>query len=210
MKKSNFLVFTLLSLLMLSTCSALVAGQPQYENEVTIPITIDSNGRFTGSAEGIGVAYEIQGVAGATGSVTATIYPGNPQPDAPIPEGISLTRFVVIEFSMSSGDFSQATIYITYTDEDVANLQAPYSVYKYVRGAGVADSYVEIPSTVDTASKMITVTVTSIDDPLFAIGGATVSNDDGGISGTAWVLLAASVVVIVLLAVVGVWYFKKK
>jgi hypothetical protein len=94
----------------------------------------------------------------------------------------------------------------------VSNIQAPYKVYKYNAST---DSYVEIPSTVDTTTKMATITMNSISDPLFAIGGAASPqntegpDNTGGFSTTAWALLAASIVIIVALAVFGVWYFKK-
>jgi len=118
-----------------------------------------------------------------------------------------LTHFVVITFNMYSGDFNSAQIHITYTDEEVANLQAPFAVYKYVASS---NSYVLMPSTVDTAAKIVTVTVGSIDDPLFAIGSNTSSNNVGGFSTASWVALGASVAIIVLLVVVGVWYLKKQ
>jgi hypothetical protein len=205
MKKSSFFVITLLSLLMLSTCSSLVAAQ--YTSEVTTPVTIDSTGRFYGTAQDIGVGYDIQGTPGSTGSVTAQIYNGNPQSTANVPEGVSLTRFVVITFNMAASDFIQANIFITYTDEDVANLQTPYTLYKYVAST---DSFVELPASIDTAAKMVSITVSSIDDPLFAIGGTTaLANTDNGFSTTAWALLAASIVIVVLLVVAGVWFFKR-
>ena len=210
-KKSKLFAFTLLFLLSFSACGALVTAQ--YDGQETTPVTIGSSGTFSGGALDIGIAYEVQGTPGATGSITAQVYNGNPQSTASIPEGVSLTRFVVITFNMNSADFTVANIYITYTDADVANLQAPFKVYKYMPST---DSYVEVPSTVDTIAKMVTVTVNSIADPLFAIGGAPASHitpgpgDSDGFSTTAWVLLAASVVVIVVLAVFGVWYFKKR
>jgi hypothetical protein len=184
-------------------CSSQVIAYP---TEETTQVTINSTGLFTGSTN-IGVAYEIQGNPGGTGSVTAQIYNGNPQSTASIPEGVLLTRFVVVIFNMYQGDFNQAKIYITYTDEDVANLQAPYSVYKYVTSS---NSYVEVPSTVDTTAKLVTVLVTSIDDQLFAIGGAAASSGNGGFSTIALVILAVAIVIIVVLAVFGVWYFKKR
>ena len=57
---------------------------------------------------------------------------------------------------------------------------------------------------------MITVTVNSIDDPLFAIGGGSVSGGSDGLSSTNWIILAVSIVIIVVLVVFGVWYFRKK
>ena len=194
----------LLSFLALSMFSSLAAAQ--YTNEVTTPVTIGSDGTFTGSAQDIGVSYEILGTAGATGSVTAQVYNGNPQSTASIPEGISLTHFIVITFNMNSGDFLQATINISFTDQDVASLKAPYTIYKYDAGT---NRYVAV-STFDTTTKTATVTVTSIDDPLFAIGGATAPAKTGGYSTETWALLAASTVIVIVLAIVGVWYLKRK
>jgi len=207
MNKSKLIVIILLSMLVISVASSFVTGQDPYPTQKTTPVSISPDGTFSASEPEIGLAYQILGNPGSTGSVTAQIYNGNPQPTASIPEGISLTHFVVITFNMYSGDFIQAQIHITYTDEEVANLQAPLAVYKYV---ATSDSYVLMPSTVvDTAAKMVTVTVGSIDDPLFAIGSSTSSDNIGGFSSTAWIALGASVTIIVLLAVVGVWYFKK-
>ena len=163
MNKSKLLVIILLSILVVSTACSFVAAQSSYTTQKTTPVTILSDGTFSVSEPEIGLSYQIQGNPGGTGSVTAQIYNGNPQPTASIPEGVSLTHFVVITFNMYSGDFNSAQIHITYTDEEVANLQAPFAVYKYVAGS---DSYVLMPSTVDTAAKMVTVTVGSIDDPL--------------------------------------------
>ena len=211
MQKSKLIAFILLFLFSLSVCGALVTAQYSiYPTEETTPVIIDSNGAFSGGALDLGIAYEVQGTPGATGSITAQVYGGNPQSAASIPEGISLTRFVVITFNMNSADFTVANIYITYTDADVANLQAPYAVYKYMPGT---DSYVEVPATFDAASKLVTITVNSIADPLFAIGGETAPtitpgpDDDGSI--LPLIILAVSIVIIVVLAVFGVWYFKK-
>ena len=207
MNKSKLLVTILLSILVISTGSSFVAAQDYYPTQRTTPVTILPDGTFSASEPDIGLSYQIQGNPGATGSVTAQIYNGNPQPTASIPDGVSLTHFVVITFNMYSGDFNSAQIHITYTDEEVANLQAPFAVYKYVASS---DSYVLMPNTsVDTAAKTVTVTVGSIDDPLFAIGSNTSSGNIVGFSNTAWIALGASVAIIVLLAVVGVWYFKR-
>jgi hypothetical protein len=208
MNKSKLLVTILLSILVISTTSSFVAAQASYTTQRTTPVTISPDGTFSASEPDIGLSYQIQGNPGATGSVTAEIYNGNPQPTASIPDGISLTHFVVITFNMYSGDFNSAQIHITYTDEEVANLQAPFAIYKYMASS---NSYVLMPNTsIDTAAKTITVTVGSIDDPLFAIGSSTSSGNIGGFSPTAWIALGASVAIIVLLAVVGVWYFKRR
>jgi hypothetical protein len=206
MYKSKLLVTILLSILVISTGSSFVAAQDSYQSRTT-PVTILQDGSFSASETDIGLSYQIQGNPGATGSITAQIYNGNPQPTASIPDGVSLTHFVIIKFNMYSGDFNSAQIQITYTDEEVANLQAPFAVYKYFENS---DSYVLMPNTsADTAAKTVTVTVGSIDDPLFAIGSTSSSGNIGGFSNTAWIALGASIAIIVLLAVVGVWYFKR-
>jgi hypothetical protein len=206
MNKSKLLVIILLSILVISTGSSFVVAQDFYRTRTT-PVTVLQDGTFSASEPDIGLSYQIQGNPGATGSVTAQIYNGNPQPTASIPDGVSLTHFVVITFNMYSGDCNSAQIHITYADEEVANLQAPFAVYKYVANS---DSYVLMPNTsVDTSAKTVTVTVGSIDDPLFAIGSTSSAGNTGGFSNTAWIALGASVAIIVLLAVVGVWYFKR-
>ena len=86
--------------------------------------------------------------------------------------------------------------------------KTPYTIFKYIPSS---DSYIELTPTVDTENKMMTVTVTSNRCSSFAIGGApVVVEPDGGFSTTNLAILAVSIVVIVLLVVFGVWYFKKK
>ena len=137
------------------------------------------DGKFSGGAASVGVGYEIEGLAGAIGSVTAAVYNANPQSSASIPNGVSLTRFVVITFNMNAADFISATIRITYTDADVSGIQTPYTIYKYVPSI---NSFIELTPIVDTVNKMMTITVNSIDDPLFAIGGASLSGGSDGVS----------------------------
>lgn len=204
MNNSKFALIALLLMLLVSSFGGLVLAQSGYTNEVKTPVTIGSDGTFSGTASDLGVAYTIQGKPGATGSVTVAVYNANPQTGASIPNGITLSRFIVITFDMQAADFTSANIYITYTDADVSRIQTPYTIYKYIPSSF---SYVELASTVDTVNKMITITVTSIDDPLLAIGGATVAT--GGSSNTAWAILAVSIIIIVFLAVFGVWYIKK-
>ena len=179
MNNSKFIAIALLSVLLVSSFGALASAQSGYTNEVTTPVTIGSDGTFSGMRFRCRRGYSIQGVAGSTGSVTAAVYNANPQSSASIPNGVTLTRFVVITFDMNAADFTSATIYITYTDDDVSGIQTPYTIYKYVPSS---DSYVELTPTVDTDNKMMTITVTSIDDPLFAIGGASIVGGSGGFS----------------------------
>jgi hypothetical protein len=203
---SKFVAIALLTVLLVSSFGAMASAQSGYNNQVTTPVTIGSDGTFSGSAADVGVSYTIQGRVGATGSVTTAVYNANPQSGASIPNGVALTRFVVITFNMNAEDFVFATIRITYTDADVSGIQIPYTIYKYVPSS---NSFVEMTPTVDTVNKIITLTVTSIDDPLFAIGGTSVSGGTG-VSSNNWAVLLVSIVVIVVLVVFGVWYFRKK
>jgi hypothetical protein len=185
-----FAIFTLF-LLALSISSAAA----QYNTQQTSTITVDPHGSAI-MTDSLGVTYDIQGIPGSTGSVTTALYNGNPQPAASVPAGKSLTYFVVITFNMNAADFGRAVITIPYTDADVAGAQAPYAIFKYMPAT---DSYVELASTIDTAAKTFTVTLTSVDDPLFAIGGA--STAVGPTDTTSWIIIAVAIVIIVILAV---------
>jgi hypothetical protein len=156
--------------------------------------------------EDAGIAYEIQGTPGATGSVTADFPNGNQHTSASIPPGVKLSYFVTITFNIDAADFVRAKIFITYTDDDVSGIQLPFAVYKYVSSG---DFFVEFSSyTIDVVNKLVTITVDSVDDPLFAIGGVSV--DDDGIPLIAWIILVVSTIIILVLVVFGFWYFKKK
>lgn len=201
--KPKLVGLAIIIVLMLSLPLSLAAAQ--YTTEKTTDVTIGSDGKFTATDSDSGVSYSIQGTPGAVGSVTADVYDGNPQPTATIPSGISLSHFVVITFNMNATDFSQATITLSYSASDVQNIQSPYQVYKYMPDT---NSYVKLDSTIDTASKTITVTLTSIDDPLLAIGG--VSNTHGGpeISASSWAILVGAVIAIVLLVAFAIFYLR--
>jgi hypothetical protein len=194
MNKSKLGVLTLIFALLLSYSVAVAAAQ--YTTEKTTDIAISSSGSFVAVEPDIGISYQIQGTPGATGSVTAGIYTSNPQPTATIPDGVSLAHFVVVTFDMNANDFGSATIVLSYSDSDVHGISSPYTVYKYDPDT---NSYSALPSTLDTDAKTITVTVISIEDPLFAIGGST--SNDAGFSTTSWVILAVAIVVIVILVV---------
>ena len=203
MNKSQFIVIALFSILLVSMFTAFVAAESQYRTYTT-PVTIPSDGTFTATVQAAGIAYEIQGTPGATGSVTADFPNGNQHTSASIPNGVKLSYFVTITFNIDAADFMRAKIFITYTDSDVSGIQLPFAVYKYVPSG---DIFVEVSSTVDTANKMVIVTVNSIDDPLFAIGGVEVPPE---IPFTSWVILSVSAIIIIVLVVFGVWYFKKR
>ncbi|MGA2681815.1 MAG: hypothetical protein ABSF44_08460 [Candidatus Bathyarchaeia archaeon] len=199
--KSKLSVISVVAFLLLSLSISLVGAQ--YTTSQTTNVTIDSHGTFTATASNVGVTYDIQGTPGATGTVTADVYNGNPQPTASIPRGDSLTHFIAIAFNMNASDFTKATINITYTSADVQNLQQPYAVFKYVAST---NSYTKFLSTVDTNAKVITITLNSINDPVLAIGG-TKSVSAGGISGAVW---AAIIVVIIAVILIVVFIFSRR
>jgi hypothetical protein len=193
--------FTLLFTVVLLSCVTFVNAQ--YTTEKTTQIAIPDSGIFTASEPNVGVSYEITGAPGATGSVTATVYNGNPQADATVPVNVTLTRFVVVTFDFSSQNFMKAILTFNYSDADVANLQAPYAVYKYMPDT---NSYVELAGVVDSVAKTITITVTSIDDPLFAIGGASVAaatttSPDQTLT---WVAVAAVVIIVLIMGLLAI------
>jgi uncharacterized integral membrane protein len=175
-----------------------VAQVAVYTTEQTTAVTISSDGTFNAIVPDLGVSYSILGTPGATGTVTADVYAGNPQPTASVPAGTSLTHFVAITFNMNASDFLQATFSINYTASDVQNIQSTYALYKYMPDT---NSYVALNSTVvDTNTKTITVTVNSITDPfVLAIGGT--ASKSAGVSGGLWVVIIVTVIMVVLLAV---------
>jgi hypothetical protein len=202
MNKSKFGVLSIIALFVLSLSVGLVAAQ--YTTQKTTDLNIASDGTCSVYDADVGIAYLVQGTPGASGSITAAVYNGNPQPSASIPSGVSLNHFVVVTFDMAASDFIQATITLNYVDSDVQNIQEPYAVYKYLPAT---DSYVALSSTVDTVAKTITITLNSVDDSLFAIGGAVVS--DAPVTLVAWAIVVVSVIVIVLLSVLIVAYLKR-
>ncbi len=205
MKNVKIKLFAIFSLLLLAVSISSVAALSQYDGAVTTNIAVSSSGTCT-VVDDYGVTYIIQGSPGSSGTVTTDVRTANPQPNAVSPDGISLTHFIIVTFDMNAADFTQAQITIPYTDSDMQGIQEPYSIYKYVPAT---DTYTQLAAVVDTNAKTFTITVTSVDDPIFAIGGATALAQTGGVSTTMWVALAASIVVIVLLVVVGVWFFKR-
>ena len=199
--KPKIFVIALLALIVLSISAAYAAAQ--YTTQKTTNVTIGSNGTFTATEPDVGVSYQILGVPGSTGTVTAGTYSGNPQATAAVPSGISLTDFIAITFNIPSSDFTEAEVTLNYTASEVQNIQSPYAVYKYISSS---NSYVELPSTVDTTAKTITVTLTSITDPVLAIGGATITTStpkpgSPGLSASTWIVIAVSAIIIVVLVV---------
>jgi len=188
-KITLILVFTLL---LISTSTLAVA---QYDGGEVTQIEIDNSGSFTATTSSAGVTYEITGNPGSTGTVTTTVYNGNPQATAKIPEGIGLTKYVVVAFDFNSQDFEQATLTFTYTDADVAGLQGPFAIYKYIPET---NEYIQLEGELDTTAKTITVTLNSTNDPLFAIGGSDTSALTEAAPTTLWIAVAVAVIVIVL------------
>jgi hypothetical protein len=196
MNKSKLGVLSIIALLVLSLSVGLVAAQ--YTLQKTTDLVVGSDGTCSACETDVGITYVVQGTPGATGSVTASIYNGNPQPSANIPGGVSLNHFVVVSFDMAASDFSQATITLNYADSDVQNIKSPYTVYKYQPST---DSYVPLLSTVDTAAKTITVTLGSVDDPLLAIGGSTETAPTSSIPVWTWAVTISVVIIVVLASV---------
>jgi hypothetical protein len=205
LKKSKIVALTVITALLLSFSVFLVAAQ--YLTEQTTKVTIPSDGTFSASDPANGVSIQIQGTPEATGTVTASIYNGNPQPTATVAAGTSLARFVGITFNMTANDFQQATIVLAYSDSTVQGVSAPYSIYKYDAST---NSYLYLPSVVDTTAKTITFTVTSTSDPLFAIGGATEkATPSGGISLSAWTIMVVVVIMLVIIAALFVTHIRR-
>lgn len=148
----------------------------------------------------MGVSYQILGNPSATGSVTASVYNGDPQPTATVPNGTPLTSFIVVTIKMNASDFSSATITLSYTDSTVQNIKQPYEVYKYNAGG---NSYTALPSTVNTSAKTITVTLSSLTDPLLAIGGAKTQTSGNTVSTE---IIVVVVVIVVVLVTVAIFY----
>ena len=167
MDKLKLGAFSVIVLLLLSFVVGLASAQ--YTNSKTSNFTIGSDGTVTVDQKtDMGLTYLIRGTSGSSGSITASLYNGNPQATASIPDDVSLNHFLIITFDVNPSDFTEAQITISYSDSDVANLQQPYSIYKYNPST---DNYVQISADVDTDAKTMTVILTSVDDPLLAIGG---------------------------------------
>jgi hypothetical protein len=189
-------VTLIIALLLFSFSVSLATAQPPLYQTKTVEVTIGSNGLFVATEPDFGVSFTIEGTPGAVGNVIIDLYNGNPQPIADVPSGISLSHFITIKFNMSADDFTQATVTISYNDNELAGMDEPYSVYKYLPGS---DSYVALTTDVDTTAKTLTVTLSSVDDPLLAVGGLTVEAPTD--MTTAWVVAAVAIVIVVVLAV---------
>jgi hypothetical protein len=202
--KLGVLAIITLFLLSFSLSFALVRAQSSpYTTEKTTNVTIGSNGTFNATESDVGASYQILGTPGATGTVTASVYNGDPQPTATVPNGTSLTSFIVVTIKMNANDFSSATITLSYTDSMVQNIKQPYKVYKYNADS---NSYTALPSTVDTSAKTITVTLSSLSDPLLAIGGAKTATS-GNLLSTGIIVVA--IVIVIVLVTVAIFYLMR-
>jgi flagellar basal body-associated protein FliL len=203
-RKTSGIIVMFVLLLATFAIGSSTAGSSPYIARATTQVLISSNGSFFASEPNASIAYEISGIPGAEGTVTATVYNGNPQASAATPNGISLVHFVVVTINMNDYEFVHAKISITLNNDDASSIQPPYTAYKYMASS---DSFVPVPASVDMNAKTVTITLTSLDDPLFAIGGAPAAP----VSQTAssWLILIACTIVIVLLAVVLVTYLRR-
>lgn len=201
--KSKLGVLALITLFLLSFSLSVVSVRAQtspYTTEKTTNVTIGSNGAFNATESDAGVSYQILGTPGATGTVTASVYNGDPQPTATVPNGTSLTSFIVVTIKMNANDFSSATITLSYTNSMVQNIKQPFKVYKYNADS---NSYTALPSTVDTSAKTITVTLSSLTDPLLAIGGAKTATNGTPVSTG---IIVVAVVIVIVLVTVAIFY----
>jgi hypothetical protein len=197
--KKTTLAFTLIvTVLLISTASIATA---QYQTEKTINITINNLGTFTATDPNVGINYLVKGTPDTAGTVTATLYIGNPQATAQVPVNVSLIKFVAVVFDISSQDFTQATLTFKLTDSDIAGLQKPYVIYKYNADT---NSYLKLDGTVDEIAKTISITTTSTDNSVYAVGGSLVSTVHKD-SSFLWVAIVAVVAIIVLIVVLVLW-----
>lgn len=193
--RSKLGVISIIALLLFSLSVSVVAAQPDYGPPPTFDVTIGSDGLFVGSDSSVGVMVTIEGTPGAVGTATVAVFSGNPQVTASIPDGVSLSHFIAITFDMNADDFTQATVTISYSDNDLVGMDQPFSVYRYLPSS---DSYVALSTVVDSTAQTMTVVLTGVADHILAIGGLTAEPAPDSI--TVWVIAAVAVVIIVLLA----------
>jgi hypothetical protein len=213
MKNFNVVgIVTVLTVVFLSLSPLVVLAQ--YETQQTAEFTVSSDGtaHVDQSSSAGDISIDIAGTLGATGLVTTATYNANPQPGASIPDNVVLTRFIVVTFDMSSSDFINATITISYSDADVGGMSLPYVLYKYNPNT---NSFVALESVLDTSAKTITVTLTSTTDPLFAIGSTVASTatptvaptqEPASSSGVTWAWIAVGIEIVVGV-ILGFWVY---
>ena len=190
----------------------------------TATITVDGTVHIDQSAT-TGAVLDIVGTPGANVTVTTAVYTENPYPNAVTPGGVTLSNFMVVSFGEGT-TFTQANLTFHYTDADVAGMTEPYAIYKYIPET---NTFIELATVVDTVAKTMTVTLNSPTDPLFAVGGATVTTSPTPTSSATatasvepsatpavteptpvWVWAAVAVVVIVVIAVLAFMLLKRK
>jgi hypothetical protein len=211
MKKLGLVSFVTVFMVILVSFSSF-AALAQYETTKTANFTIPSSGiaHIDQSTNAGGVSIDIAGTASATGSVATATYTGNPQPTASWPVNVTLTHFVAITINIAASYFQNANITISYSNSDIAGINPPYTLYKYNPDA---NNYVALNSVVDTSAKTITVTVTSITDPLFAIGGTTalvVTPTPLTPPVPPWIWVVVAIVIIVVVLVVVLLLFRRR
>ena len=82
----------------------------------------------------------------------------------------------------------------------------PYSIFKYNPDT---NSYVEVPAALDSNAKTLTVTVASLADPLFAIGGNAAAKTEG-MPASSWAILVVAIIIILVLVVFLVTRFRTR
>ena len=191
----GFLIVLLVILFSFSSFFALA----QYETTKTADFTVPSSGvaHIDQSITAGGVSIDIVGTTSATGSVSTATYTGNPQPHAYGLVNVTLTHFVAVTINMDASYFQTANITISYSNSDIAGINPPYSLYKYIPESNV---FLPLKSIVDNSTKTITATLTSITDPLFAIGGTTAlvvtpTPVTSAVSQWIWVVVATVIIV---------------
>ena len=137
-----------------------------YNSTITIP---SAGVEHITQTNGTGFAIDIAADPGTNVTVTVNVYAENPQPNAVLSAGVTLTHYSVVSFNIDPDHFSRANVTIQYTPADVEGLTAPYAIYKYIPEN---NSYVELLTATDLTSQTLTVTLDNPNDPLFAIGNA--------------------------------------
>ena len=202
--KKNYLMactVTVLTIVLISFSLFNVVANAQYQSQETANVTIGSNGaaHIDQSSTGGVVSVDLAGAPGTTGSVSTATYIANPQPDASSPASTTLSNFVVITFNVPAANFYGANIVFHYNDATVAGITPPYTLYKY---DATSNTYVLQNAVVDTNAKTITLSITSLSDPLFAIGGtSTATKTTSGFPVLGWALIVIIIVVVIILAV---------
>ena len=211
MRKLCVVVFVTVFVVIMFSFSSFVA-LAQYETTKTADFTIPSSGtsHIDLSTTPGDVSIDISGTIYANGLVSTATYAGNPQPHASWPVKVTLTRFVDVTISMDARYFQTANLTISYSNSDVRGINPPYSLYKY---NSESNTYLPLNSTVDDSTKTITTTLTSTNDPLFAIGGTTapvVTPTPVLSSNQQWIWVIVATVIIIIVLTVALLIFRRR